>query len=212
MKAYKQYLAESSRAYPFRVRIADVELDSDILDRIERGLAQFELAEITKPKSQPIARTAEFATLGPVAREQFDIVLNYPTNPEGVRAAIHQHAKIPMANIVVRYPGQDDLVGEQEEKPQHTTDGTALLINTELADSDTDHQEHVGDKHTFSLLKALEKMKNSPEQYTGVNDQLLAKSAPAEPTAKTTNQTPQNNKSPVSDASAKQANKKIKAV
>lgn len=197
MKAFKEYLTEGKRGYPFRVRIADVELNSDMLDRIERGLAEFELAEITKPKSQPVARTVEFGALGPVAREQFEIVLSYPTNPEGVRAAIHQHTGIPMQNIVVRYPGQDDLMAELEEKPKHTPSGKALLADTDLADADTDHQDHVGEKRVYSLLQQLEQDKHAGEQYTGVNDQLLAKSAPSETKPKTVNDEKQGNVSPV---------------
>jgi hypothetical protein len=197
MKAFKDYLTEGKRAYPFRVRIADVDIDSDMLDRIERGLAQFELAEISKPKTQPVARTAEFQALGPVARTQFEVVLNYPTNPDGVRYAIHHACGIPPDNIVVRYPGQDDLVDELEEMPKHTPSGNALLVDGELGDADTDHQEHVGEKRVFSLLKSLEATKHGAEQYKGVNDQLLAASAPGGDKPKTTSDDAQGNTSPV---------------
>ena len=67
MKAFKAYLTESKRTYDFRVRIANCDLTSDLLDKIELGLKAFDLADITKPKSQPVTHCNEFAALGPVA-------------------------------------------------------------------------------------------------------------------------------------------------
>ena len=49
MRAFKQYLTESHRTYDFRVRIADTDLTQEVLDSIERGLSQFDLADMSNP-------------------------------------------------------------------------------------------------------------------------------------------------------------------
>lgn len=192
MKAFKAYLTESKRTYDFRVRIADCVLNSDLLDKIELGLKAFDLADITKPKSQPVAHCNEFAALGPVAREQFEIKLNYPTTNEGVRSVIHRSSGIPAQQIVVRGVLEDDMPVDET-----SGDMTVNIGNDELKDQ-PGAQDHVGDKRKESLLKQLIADRTESKQHTGVNDALLAKSLPKEKAAKTTADAPQNNTSPVS--------------
>ena len=196
MKAFREYLAESKKTFDFRVRIANCELTDELIDRIERGLSQFDLNDMTKPKSQPIARTNEFSQLGPVAREQFEVSVNYPATSEAVRFAIHQYAGIPITQIMVRSPGEDDSIADIEsataEKP-----GEALLNKEELGGNDTDSQDHVGLNRISNLLKELGKEKNDPVAQTGINDAILAKSVHKEKAAKTTADLPQGNTSPL---------------
>jgi hypothetical protein len=191
MKAFKEYLTENKRTFDFRVRIADCELTSEILDKIERGLGAFDLADITKPKSQPIARTNEFVKLGPVARQQFEVKLNYPTTPDGVRNAIHNSAMIPLSCIVVRTTLEDDLPS-QEMNPEQS-----LVAGEDNFTDDDSAQQHVGLKRVDSLLKELQKNRTEPQQVKNVNDAILAKSTPKEKAAKTTADIPQGTTSPV---------------
>jgi hypothetical protein len=192
MKAFKAYLTESKRTYDFRVRIANCDLNSDMLDKIELGLKAFDLADITKPKSQPVAHCNEFAALGPVARHQFEIKLNYPTTNEGVRSCIHRCSGIPAQQIVVRGVLEDDMVTDET-----SGDMSVNLGNDELKDQ-PGAQDHVGEKRKESLLKQLIADRTEPTQQTGVNDAILAKSLPKEKAAKTSADAPQNNTSPVS--------------
>jgi hypothetical protein len=76
----------------------------------------------------------------------------------------------------------------------------------------TDGQDHVGDKKVASFLKELEKAKHGGDQHKGINDEILAKSMPQEKAAKTTNSSPQNNRSPVTNTGANATNKKVKAL
>ena len=78
MKTFKDYLTESKRSYGFRVKIADTDLDGDVLDKIERALSAYQLNDITKPRRGPVSRYKEFAKLGPVGCEMLDVVTNYP--------------------------------------------------------------------------------------------------------------------------------------
>lgn len=191
MKNFKEYLVESKRTYDFRVRVADCELDSEQMAAIERGLKAFDLADISKPKSQPVAHTKEFANLGPVGRKQFEIKLNYPTTPAGVRQVIHQSSGIPAQYIVVKTTLEDQMPEDET-----SGDGSVNIGNNELKDQ-PGAQDHVGLKRVDSLLKELSANRHDPEQHKGVNDAILANSMPKEKDAKTTADDPQNNKSVV---------------
>lgn len=191
MKAFKAYLTESKRTYDFRVRIADCDLNSDLLGKIELGLKAFDLADITKPKSQPVAHCNEFAALGPVARQQFEIKLNYPTTNDGVRNVIHRSSGIPAQQIIVRGVLEDDMPTDET-----SGDMTTNIGNDELKDQ-AGAQDHVGEKRKESLLKQLIADRTEPTQVTGHNDEILAKSLHKEKAPKTSADAPQNNTSPV---------------
>lgn len=186
MKAYKEFLAESKKVYQFRVKIADSDVKGEIIDRMERGLDQFDLADISKPKRLPVSRCREFASLGPVERHVIDVSLNYPATSVGVRQAVSSCTGIPLSHIVVVTTLEDEMVQDPTSVPEEGV----LLTKTEMA-SDPEGQNNVGFKRVESLLKELSKTKHGGDQYTGVNDNILAKSTHAEKAAKTTTDSPQ---------------------
>ena len=195
MKAFKQYLVENKRTFDFRVRIADHDLPNETLDKIERGLMAFDLADITKPKNQPVAYTREFHTLGPVGRKQFEIKLNYPTNPETIRANIHNNTGIPACCIIVRGAMEDEIIGAE----LHVHPEESLRAGVDTYKEDDQAQAHVGMKRVDNLLKELQaaRQANQPQQVKNVYDNILAKDSPKEKAPKTTLDLPQNNTSPV---------------
>lgn len=212
MKTFKTYLQESVKTYSFRVRLADCECSADQMDKIEQALSAFKLVDITKPKSMPVARTNEFYRLGPVGRHSFDVVTAYPANPPQIQQAIHNCCGVPLTHIYVVNAQGDETDSAAEESPKHTDSGKALLVDPELKQDDNNAQDHVGLKKIDSLLKELGKNRGTPSQYTGVNDEILAKGESKESAPKTTDSSPQNNRSPLTDAGAKAAAKKVKAL
>lgn len=192
MKAFKQYLVESNKTYQYRIKLADCEVDSAIIDALERGLAQFDLLDLTKPKSLPISRSMDFPKLGPVSRCIFDVTLNYPTNSVGLRQVVHASTRIPLDHIIVTTALEDDM----EKYPVSQHEDGPVLGNPEYPDN-KGAQDVVGLKRVESLLKELGKDKHALEQYKGVNDEILAKSAPSEKAAKTTSNAKQGTISPV---------------
>ena len=189
MKPYKEYLSESRKTFTFRVRIADCDMTPEVNEKIETALQAFDLVEKSKAKSLPVSRRHEFASLGPVGCCQFEVTVNYPTIPDGIRNVISQGAGINASKIAVFVPGSEPEVFNAKSSSE---DGP-LLTKEELPT--TDGQDHVGDKKVASFLKELEKAKHGGEQHKGTNDEILAKSIPQEKAAKTTNQIPQGTKS-----------------
>lgn len=186
MKSYKEYLTESKRTYQFRIKVANCDLNSEMLDKLEHALGQFDLVDISKPKSLPITRSPEFAKMGPVERQIVDVELNYPATQTGLRQVVHSHTSIPLECIVVTTKLEDEMdphpVSQHEEGP--------VLQNEELPTVEG-AQDHVGFKRVDSLLKELTSDKHEPESVEP------GKSAPKEKKAATTSDLPQGNISPV---------------
>ena len=191
MKPYKEYLAESKKTFSFRVRIADCEMTAELNEKIEVALAAFDLVDKTKVKSLPVSRRPEFANLGPVGCCQFEITVNYPTIPDGIRSVISQGAGISAAKVAVFTPGSEPEVFNAKSN----TENGPILNKEELPSNNG--QDFVGDKKVASFLKELEKAKHGGEQHKGTNDEILAKSIPQEKAAKTTNDFPQGTKSAI---------------
>jgi hypothetical protein len=193
MKTFKDYLTESKRTFDFRVKIANHELTSEVMDKVEQALGAYSLSDITKPKSLPITKTREFPKLGACSREVFDVKTHYPAIPPQIQQSIHNVTGIPLAQIYVVNPLADN---EPEEMPE-TEEGKSLLAEPELSPADPKAQDHVGLKRVDSLLKELGKNKGEQEQYKGVNDDILAKSQPKETPAKNTSDDKLGTTSPV---------------
>lgn len=189
MKTFKDYLTESKRTYSFRVKIADCDLDSETLDKIERSMSAYHLLDITKPKRMPIERAREFAKLGPVGREVFEISTAYPSIPPQIQQSIHTATGIPLDHIFVA-----NLLADQMEQDPVSDHEDAPILEKDLPGNDS-AQNIVGLHRVESLLKELGKEKHGGEQHKGVNDAILAKSQPAEKAATTSDKAPQNNKS-----------------
>jgi hypothetical protein len=186
MKSFKEYLTEGKRTYQFRIKVANHDCDSATLDKIEHALNQFDLVDISKPKSLPISRAPEFAKLGPVERHIIDVELNYPTTQIGVRQAVHNSTAIPLEQIVVTTKLEDEM----EPNPTSTREDGPILSKHDLPTADG-AQDHVGFKRVESLLKELSKTKHDPQSMES------GKSAPKEKTAQTTSDLSQGDISPV---------------
>lgn len=177
MKQFMQYLTESQRQFAFRVKIAGYELDADALDKIERCLGAYDLADISKPKRLPISHTNEFPRLGAVQREVFDIKTNYPANPPMIAQAINNGTGIPVGNILVIDPLNDEV-----DTVIYDEKGEAVLTKEELPSGDKDAQNKVGQKRVLDFMKELETTKQEIAGKEKTDD-------------KSTNDLPQNNKS-----------------
>ena len=191
MKSFKEYLIESKQNYEFKVKIAgDCPKDCTML--IKRGLSKFNVENCSSGKSTPIQETqVDFPSLKNVGITVFDVETTYPATSAEIAALIAEHCGISLGSVKVRN------LKEQEEEELNNANadatGESLLATEEL--EEVDGQKLVGDKHTMSLLKELQKNKKELTQYKGVNDKILAKKAPSEKQEKT--KIKQNSKSPV---------------
>ena len=179
MKSFKEYLTESKKTYEFKVKLAGEFEDAS--ESIKSALSQFKVETVSAAKRSPIQETqVDFPEHKNIAVTTFNITTAYPTNSLQVRSAISDKLGCSQECVRVRTPmeeAENDINHEHDEKS-----GESLLGK----DYDSsNHQDVVGEKHVMSLLKELTKNRATSEQYTGVNDELLAKSTPSEKVSKT---------------------------
>ena len=126
-------------------------------------------------KSTPIQEQhSEFPEHRNCAMTIFNISTNYPANSLQVRDLVASKLNVPFANVIARTIAEDkeDTINHAHDK----VSGEALLSK---GYETSNNQDSVGENHTMSLLKELNKTKKAGEQYKGVNDEILAKSSPS---------------------------------
>jgi hypothetical protein len=197
MKSFKEYLTESKQTYDFKVKIAG-DCPKDCAKKIKEALSMYKVESCSAGKSMPIAETyADFPTHRNIGITVFDVCLAYPSTTDQVRSALGGSLNVSIDRLKVR-----NMREEAETAINHANDeksGESLLSKDFEAGSNA--QDIVGDKHVMSLLKELGKHKKTTEQYTGVNDAILAKKSPSEKSAKAS--TTINTKSPVGSRTVK---------
>lgn len=175
-KTFKEYLTESKKVYEFKVKLAG-DFEKDCATKVKTALSCFNVESCSAAKRTPIQESpADFPTHKNINVTIFDISLSYPATSVQVRRAIAEQFGLSECCVAVR-----NLKEQEEEEINHAHDeksGESLL--TQDYESNTEGQKLVGEKQKMSLLKDLNKVKHTGEQYKGVNDQLLADSVPSD--------------------------------
>ena len=175
MKSFKDYLTESKKVYEFKVKIAG-DCPKDVAKKMKEALSQYSVETCSAGKNTPIQEThQDFPELSNVGLSHFNISLKYPTTSAQVRSAIAEKCGISLSSIRVRTPLEEEEIALNYANQTKT--GESVLGKDYEA---SNNQKIFGDKQISNFLKELSKVKTSGEQYKGVNDELLAKSAPSE--------------------------------
>jgi len=178
-KTLQDFMAENKKTFAFKLWIANTELTSDMLDRIETSLQKFKLENISKPKSQPTTDHKFFPGLGAVEIKTIELELSYPCNASQIYDTILRSGiALPGHNLVVVNRGMPD------SKDRYNTDHfppKEALLNSDYEDSD--NSELYGEKQTSSFLKSLtsrkfEFEKANTEKTKSTNDTAIGKTSP----------------------------------
>ena len=185
MKSFRTYLTESHKTFDFRIRLA-CELPDDLVGKIKTVLEAYKLESITKPKRLPIQENPEFPNMGPVEIHVMEASFHYPCNDEQVRTLIAERAGINLACIKVT-PKNSPYEAAKEGKEQSNLNGDVVLTKEEMT-TEAAPKDLVGDARVPNLIKELEDTrKYQYEDAAGGNS----------PVAKTTNDLPVGNTSPL---------------
>ena len=175
MKRFTEYLAESKRVYEFKIKIAG-EAPVDSAKRLKAALGQFNVESCSSGKRTPIQETqVDFPSHKNINVTVFDVTTSYPATNLQIQNVVTSAFKLTDACVKVT-----NIHEEQEYALNHEHDEISKesLLGKEY--KDTSAQNIVGATHSMNMLKELGKFKNQGTQYTGVNDQLLAKTVPTE--------------------------------
>jgi hypothetical protein len=173
MKSFTEYLTESKKVYEFKVKLAgDYEKAGE---QIKSALAPYKVEKCSAGKRLPIAEThSDFPNVKNTNVTIFDVCTAYPTNSQTVRSLIAEKCRCSLDCVKVTTPMEE---AEELINHQHDAKSGESLLNKDY-EANANGQNVVGDKHTMSLLKELNKIKHAGEQVSGTNDALLAKTSP----------------------------------
>jgi hypothetical protein len=175
MKSFKEYLTESKKVYEFKLIMCG-DLPANAQSAIKAALAQYDVTSVSAGRRKPIAEMQqEFPEHKNVEVTFFDVVTNYPANAPQVRDLVASSLGIPLATIKAKTLGEWKEWDINHEHDERTHDA---LVGTYQDPSD--HSELASEKQKLSFIKELEgQPRTTGKQYSGYNDDILAKSAPS---------------------------------
>jgi hypothetical protein len=189
MKNFTQYLLESEqKTYDFKIKIANIDVNNDVQDRIEHALEAFEVASISKAKHLPVSdKCLDFPKFDKCDVYLINASLKYPCTDEQLRQALGAQGRLPLANVVVTPKNQPEELRRESDGDESTNkEKKKDAILTKDIEKIEGGQPQVGQKRVDSMLKDLAKQSTKLE---------FEKKEKVD--SKTTNDLPQNNASVV---------------
>jgi hypothetical protein len=176
MKSFQEYIVESKKTYPFTIKLCGALPES--ADKIMKSaMHKFMVNKLSKGKSTPIqSMPLDFPGQSNVEVHVFEVDLQYPTTSAVLTELLADNLKISPSQLRVRNPIE---MAEIALNLEHNEKSGESLLNKDY-ESDSKAQNLVGQKSVSNFLKDLMKDRAEIKEYTGVNDQLLAKSQPKE--------------------------------
>lgn len=188
MKNFLNYLEQSQKTYEFRIKIANID-PAEKLAMLESALDAYGLESLGKPKRLPLKESdVDFPNHGTVELYLMDAVLKYPCNEYQLRTIIAERAGIAQANIVIvptNHPEEQRRWNENNSSDiKEYAQGESVL---DKPYEDNPQAKKAGDAYASfnTILKELTELK------------LAEAEGGATPAAKTTNDLPTGDKSPV---------------
>jgi hypothetical protein len=174
MKSFKEYLTESKKIYEFKIKIIG-ECPKDCASQIKSALSQFHVGSVSEGKRTPVqVHHADFPEHKNLEMSIYDVTLDYPATSHQVRDLIA--AGLGKALSEVKAMNKAEV---EEHDINHANDqrtGKALVGTMQ---EPSDHSDLHSEKSKMNFLADLAKeSRHQGTQYKGVNDEILAPSAP----------------------------------
>lgn len=186
MKNFREYLAETENTYNYRIKMVG-DVNSDFINEFENKLSQFDLVKVTKAKTTPVQKSpANFPAFPNESVTSMDIVVKYPAIEPQIKQ-IAQLLGMDPNRIVMQATAFDDSM--ENEAQEIDKNKTGLLANT---DYPAPNEEQKAASKDYAA---------APEDHAVLQNQYRSKFTIAggkTPAAKTTNELPMGDKSPMS--------------
>jgi len=166
MTNFKQYLAESTKEYNYKIKVAG-DLSEDFGSKLESALRKYEVKTLSKGKKTPIQEMPlDFPHLKNEAVTIFELTTMYPASVFEMRALIADSMRLHPNQIVVRKPGEptEEYQEEMKAKAEKKSEFKSMLQDIEYKDAPKVKADEVyGDRANQSLLKELLKARKEIE-------------------------------------------------
>jgi hypothetical protein len=158
MTDFKQYLAESTKEYNYKIKVAG-DLSEDFGSKLETVLKKYEVKTLSKGKKTPIQEMPlDFPTLKNEAVTIFELTTMYPASVFELRTLVADSMRLHPNQIVVRKPGEptEEYQEEMKAKAEKKLEFKSMLQDVEYKDAPKVKADEIyGDKANQSLLKEL---------------------------------------------------------
>jgi len=187
MKPFAKYLAESERTYNYRIKIVG-DVPSAFINELRDKLAQFDVVTMSKPKTSPVRKEIpDFPAFPNQSMTIVDVEFKYPA----IEPQIKQLAQIlgmdPNRIVMMTTPYEESMDIEAEKIGNQNKD---LLDDPTYPANDAQQRalkkDYGADPHDHVVLKNAYK-----SNFTVAGGKT--------PPAKTTNELPMGNKSPMTN-------------
>jgi len=166
MTDFKQYLAESTKEYNYKIKVAG-DLSEDFGSKLETVLKKYEVKTLSKGKKTPIQEMPlDFPNIKNQAVTIFELTTMYPASVFEMRALVADSMRLHPDQIVVRKPGEptEEYQEEMKAKAEKKSEFKSMLQDVEYKDAPKVKADEIyGDKANQSLLKELLKAKKEIE-------------------------------------------------
>lgn len=154
MSEFKKYLAESTKTYNFKVKIAG-EVDADTKKKLKTCMEKWAVESMSSGKRTPVQEVPlDFPHLTNTNVTIFDVETAYP-----VTANVLQEYIITALNLTgdsVRVRGENEPTEAYQEEMQDTAEYKSKLEDSEYTDAPSvKAEEHFGEKQIAAFLKDL---------------------------------------------------------
>jgi hypothetical protein len=152
MKTFKEYLNESKKVYPFRLKVAG-ELPENFVKDLKDCLGKANPTVIEKSKTPIQAKPLDFPDLENMEVHTFEVICEYPiTTPE-----LSEHVKwlVPSSNFRVRNSG--DPAEAEHAGFDLEPSGESVLEEPEMTVGKVKVKDYFGDDFNKNFLKDLSK-------------------------------------------------------
>ena len=185
MKHFREYLLENERVYNYRIKIAG-DTPKDLVRALEEKLQQFDIVKISAPKTTPVmAKLADFPAFDNESCTHMDVEFRYPAIEPQIKQLFQMLGGDPNLIVMQTQPHVDGLVDEMDKIESENKD---LLADTDYPAPDAEQRALKKDYSTGPYDHAV--LKNAyRSDFTVAGGRT--------PPARTTNQLPQGNKSPM---------------
>jgi hypothetical protein len=166
MTDFKQYLAESTKEYNYRIKVAG-DLSEDFGSKLETVLKKYEVKTLSKGKKTPIQEMPlDFPHLKNEAVTIFELTTMYPASVFELRTLVADSMRLHTNQLVVRKPGEptEEYQEEIKAKAEKKSEFKSVLQDVEYKDAPKVKADEIyGDRANQSLLKELLKARKEIE-------------------------------------------------
>ena len=162
MSTFTQYLAESSKSYDYKIKVAG-QLSDDFASKMETALAKFEVAKMSAGKKTPImTMPLDFPHLSNEEVTIFDVTTNYPASSNVMKEYLSDYLGVNASKIVVRKPGEPTEEYQDNMQVAKKSEYANKLMDIEYKDAPkVNPEEFHSTKANMGLLKELLKDRES---------------------------------------------------